>query len=227
ATMIKDSGQKPATSLAAQLLQALAREALAACDPAAAVRRAAHVRPGHLSISGRPISTTKKGRILVLAFGKASPAMTAGLLQRYHEAGGKRALEALVIHPRAEPAAKGRQAQAPPSALATTLQNLHLPASRFRLTLLPGEHPVPLKGSFAAGKAALRFAARAGAGDDLIVLASGGGSALMAVPLPGLMKEIEKTNLYRLLLTCGAPIGAINTVRKHLSAVKGGRLAVA
>src|SRR5262249_6948255 len=90
-----------------------------------------------------------------------------------------------------------------------------------------GEPPVPLKGSFAAGQAALRFAARAGAGEDLIVLASGGGSSLMAAPLSGLMKEADKTALNRVLLTSGAPINTINAVRKHLSAVKGGRLAVA
>src|SRR5436309_3029245 len=92
--IIKDSGARPGTSLAAQLLQTLAGEALAACDPAAAVRRAVHVRPGHLSLSG-------------------------------------------------------------------------------------------------------------------------------------LMKEPDKTGLHRILLTCGAPIATINTVRKHLSAVKGGRLAQA
>src|SRR2546428_10402484 len=94
--MIKDSGARPGTSLAAQLLQTLARQALAACDPAAAMRRAVHVRPGHLSLCGRPISLAKKGRLIVIAFGKAAPAMTKGLLQRFHEAGGKRMLDALV-----------------------------------------------------------------------------------------------------------------------------------
>ena len=72
--IIKDSGARPGLSLAAQLLQTLAREALAACDPAAAVRRAVHVRPEHLSLCGRPIRMAKKGRLLVIAFGKAAPA---------------------------------------------------------------------------------------------------------------------------------------------------------
>src|SRR5206468_3730077 len=97
--IIKDSGARPGISLAAQLLQTLAGEALAACDPAAAVRRAVHVRPGHLSLCGRPISMTKKGRLLVIAFGKAAPAMTKGLLQKFQEAGGKRLFDALVVHP--------------------------------------------------------------------------------------------------------------------------------
>src|SRR5437867_944551 len=226
--IIKDSGARPGASLAAQLLQTLAREALAACDPAAAVRRAVHVRSEHLSLCGRPISLAKKGRLIVMAFGKAAAAMTVGFLQRFHEVDGRRLLDALVVHPKADTSEKGRKAAAcPPAVLATALHELRLPASRCRLKSFPGEHPVPAKYSFAAGKAALRFAARAGAGDDLVVLASGGGSALMALPLPGLMKEADKTGLHRILLTCGAPIGAINTVRKHLSAVKGGRLAVA
>ena len=225
--LIKDSGPRPAAGLAAQLLQALAREALAACDPAAAVRRAAHARPDLLSICGRPISMTRKGRLYLLAFGKAAPAMTIGFVQRFKEAGGKRILEALVVHPPAERPEKGRRTVSnPPPLLTASLADLRLPASRLRLKTVPGEHPVPLKDSFAAGKAAMRFAARATAADDVVFLASGGGSALMTAPLPPLLREIDKTNLHRVLLTCGAPIGSINTVRKHLSAVKGGRLAI-
>src|SRR2546422_5616568 len=98
--IIKDSGARPGLSLAAQLLQTLAREALAACDPAAAVRRAVHVRPEHLSLCGRPIRMAKKGRLLVIAFGKAAPAMTKGFLQKFQEAGGRRLLDALVIQDR-------------------------------------------------------------------------------------------------------------------------------
>ena len=225
--LTKDSGPRPVVGLAAQLLQALAREAVAACDPAAAVRRAVHARPEQLSMCGRPISLTKKGRLYLLAFGKAAPAMTIGFVQRFKEAGGKRILEALVVHPPAERPGKGRRTvSSPPPLLTTSLADLRLPASRLRLKTVPGEHPVPLKESFAAGKAALRFAARATAADDVVFLSSGGGSALMAAPLPPLLKEIDKTNLHRVLLTCGAPIGSINTVRKHLSAVKGGRLAI-
>src|SRR6266850_1524705 len=179
--LIRDSGPRPAAGLAAQLLQALAREALAACDPAAAVRRAAHARPELLSICGRPISMTRKGR---------------------------------------------RTVSNPPPFLTASLADLRLPASRLRLKTVPGEHPVPLKDSFAAGKAAMRFAARATAADDVVFLASGGGSALMTAPLPPLLREIDKTNLHRVLLTCGAPIGSINTGRTQLSAVKGGRLAI-
>jgi len=197
------------TSLAAQLLQAIAHEALAAGDPIAAVRRAVHARPEHLGLCGRAVSLGRKGRLLVVAFGKAAPAMLIGLL----------------VFPRG--AESPRKAAAPPAPLQAALAELRMPASRCRLKLVAAEHPVPLNGSFVAGKTALRFVSRAGAGDDVVFLASGGGSALMAAPLPGLMKETDKTNLHRVLLASGAPITAINTVRKHLSAVKGGRLAVA
>ncbi len=213
------------TSLAAQLLQAIAREALSACDPAAAVRRAVHARPDHLALCGRTLGLNRKGRLLVVAFGKAAPAMLAGLLHRFREAGGRRALDALLVFPRGAESAR-RAPQAPPP-LQAALAELRLPASRCRIKLIAAEHPVPERGSFVAGKAALRFASRAAAGDDVIFLASGGGSALMAAPLPSLMKEADKSSLHRVLLATGAPIAAINTVRKHLSAVKGGRLAVA
>ncbi len=63
--------------------------------------------------------------------------------------------------------------------------------------------------------------------DDLvIVLISGGGSALLSLPAPGVSLD-DKRALTSALLASGSPIGAINTVRKHLSAIKGGRLALA
>lgn len=220
----KGSGVPPGASLAAQLLHAIAQEALAACDPAGAVRRAVHVRPDHLGLCGRAMAMGKKGRLLLLAYGKAAPAMTAGFLQRFKEADGRRVLDGLVIHPRREDAMKKGGAALPP-ALQAALDDLRLPVSRCRLKSIAAEHPLPLRSSFVAGKTALRFAARAGAGDDVVFLASGGGSALMAAPLPGLMKDADKTALHRVLLASGAPISSVNTVRKHLSAVKGGRLA--
>jgi len=225
--LTKDSGDRPAAGLAAQLLQALAKEAIAACDPAAAVRRAVIARPGQLSICGRPMSLARKGRVYLVAFGKAAPAMTAGFLQRFKDAGLGRTVEALVIHPAPAHAGKGhRPPPGPPAPLAEALDILDLPAKYLHLKTAAAEHPVPLKSSFAAGKTALRFVARATPGDDVVYLVSGGGSALLAAPLPPLLKDVDKTNLHRVLLTCGAPISSINTVRKHLSAVKGGRLAL-
>jgi glycerate 2-kinase len=88
------------------------------------------------------------------------------------------------------------------------------------------DHPVPGPGSLAAGKAALGLAGSVGPGDTLVVLVSGGASALMAAPVAGLTLD-DKQQVTRVLLAAGADIRALNTVRKHLSAVKGGRLAAA
>ena len=87
-------------------------------------------------------------------------------------------------------------------------------------------HPVPDDAAAAAADRALALAAGLGADDLLLCLASGGGSALLAKPAPGIALA-EKQALTRSLLACGAAIGEINCVRKHLSAIKGGRLAAA
>ena len=89
-----------------------------------------------------------------------------------------------------------------------------------------GGHPVPTAGSFAAGRRALEIA-RATAGDDvLVVLLSGGASALLEYPADGVTLDDLQATTSR-LLRAGADISALNAVRKHLSAVKGGRLASA
>jgi glycerate 2-kinase len=84
-------------------------------------------------------------------------------------------------------------------------------------------HPVPNARSAAAGRAALRAAAQA---KSPVVLISGGASALWCVPAPGLTLA-DKIEATRALVASGADIHAINCVRKHLSAIKGGRLAAA
>ncbi len=87
-------------------------------------------------------------------------------------------------------------------------------------------HPVPAAGSLAAGRRALALAEQV-AGDGLLVLLlSGGASAALAAPVPGVSLE-DKIRATRLLLRAGVPIDRINCVRKHLSAIKGGWLAAA
>jgi hydroxypyruvate reductase len=95
-----------------------------------------------------------------------------------------------------------------------------------RLRLLEAAHPVPDASSVAAARALLDLGREADERTLFIGLTSGGGSALLCAPAEGLTLE-EKQATTRLLLACGAPITDINTVRKHLSAVKGGRLAAA
>lgn len=87
-------------------------------------------------------------------------------------------------------------------------------------------HPVPDGGSVVAARAVLDVAGAAQPGDVLLLLLSGGASALMALPADGVSLK-DKQRAGELLLRAGAEIHALNTVRKHLSAVKGGRLAAA
>ncbi len=100
-----------------------------------------------------------------------------------------------------------------------------IPESRFRS--IGAGHPVPDAGSLAAARAILDLLAAADANTLVFFLLSGGGSALVELPLhPGVtLSDLQE--LYRLLVQCGAPIDEINAVRKHVSAVKGGRLAAA
>jgi hydroxypyruvate reductase len=87
-------------------------------------------------------------------------------------------------------------------------------------------HPLPNEASVAAASRALDLARTAGERDLLVVLLSGGASAKMALPADGLTLE-EKQRTAARLLAAGADIHELNTVRKHLSAIKGGRLAAA
>jgi hydroxypyruvate reductase len=136
-----------------------------------------------------------KGRTVVIGAGKASAAM-AQAVER-HWAG---ALSGVVVVPYGHGA---------PCA---------------RIEVIEASHPLPdAAGAAAAGRV---LAAVRGLGTDDLVLAliSGGGSALLAAPAPGIGLA-DKQAVTAALLRSGAPIGAINTVRKHLSAIKGGRLA--
>jgi glycerate 2-kinase len=83
-------------------------------------------------------------------------------------------------------------------------------------------HPRPTAGSLAAGREALSWA-RANAGTPALVLLSGGGSALAFAPAPGLAPEV-KIDAVAAVMRAGATIQRLNAVRKHLSALKGGRL---
>lgn len=87
-----------------------------------------------------------------------------------------------------------------------------------------GGHPLPDAGSVDAGRRALALARSLSGDDVLLVLLSGGASSLMALPAPGLSFEDKRETVSR-LLTSGADITDLNTVRKHLSGIKGGRLA--
>jgi len=94
------------------------------------------------------------------------------------------------------------------------------------IEIVEASHPVPDAAGSAAAARILESVRGLIADDLVLVLASGGGSALMALPAPGLALD-DKRMVTRALLRSGATIGEINCVRKHLSAIKGGRLAAA
>jgi glycerate 2-kinase len=93
-----------------------------------------------------------------------------------------------------------------------------------RFEVIRGGHPVPTADSERAGRRALDLAASIGPGESLLILLSGGGSAIMAVPASGVTIDDKRRTTDR-LLKAGADIYALNTVRKHVSALKGGWLA--
>jgi glycerate-2-kinase len=94
-----------------------------------------------------------------------------------------------------------------------------------RLTVIHGSHPIPDQHSLQAGKTVSRYIDDAIGPDDLVfVLITGGASSLMELPAPGVAIE-DIAHINRLLLAGGASITEINTVRKQLSALKGGKLA--
>ncbi|QXQ06144.1 glycerate kinase [Sphingosinicellaceae bacterium] len=105
----------------------------------------------------------------------------------------------------------------------------HLPDSGVDwpgVELIEAGHPYPDQDSVRAAHRALELAHGLEAGDHLLVLLSGGGSALLAAPVKGVTLA-DKQVVTRALLQSGATIEEINRVRKHLSLIKGGRLAVA
>jgi len=95
-----------------------------------------------------------------------------------------------------------------------------------RIEVIEAGHPVPDAAGVRAATRMLELVRGLGEDDLVLCLVSGGGSALLSLPAPGITAE-EKRDINRQLLRSGAPIGEMNCVRRHLSAVKGGRLALA
>lgn len=110
------------------------------------------------------------------------------------------------------------------SGLVVTRYGHHLPTRK--IEVIEASHPVPDAAGLAAARRILSSLEGLTKDDLVICLISGGASALLPLPLEGLSLEDEQA-LNQALLTCGATIGEINCVRRHLSAIKGGRLALA
>jgi glycerate 2-kinase len=93
-----------------------------------------------------------------------------------------------------------------------------------KTTIVEAGHPIPDPEGFEGAKKIQRLLRASGPGDLVVFLLSGGGSALLPLPAEGITLE-EKQQVTQLLLDCGADIGEINTIRKHISQIKGGWLA--
>ena len=160
---------------------------------------------------------SKYDHVVIAAFGKASIPMAVSLASIL----GERVTEGLVVSKAPESGQNSRFSE--------DIENLF--ASR-SIRYIEGSHPVPDERSVQAGREMLNLAMRVKKWEEVgkrtlvFVLVSGGGSALLAVPASGISLE-DKAEATRLLLACGATIHEINTVRKHLSAIKGGLLAKA
>jgi glycerate 2-kinase len=141
-----------------------------------------------------------KGRTVVVGAGKAAAAMAAAL--ETHWPGPADKLSGLVV----------------------TRYGFGRPTER--IEVVEAAHPVPDAAGLDAARRILKAVAGLGEDDLVIALISGGGSALLTLPAPGITLA-DKRSVTDALLRSGADITEINTVRKHLSAIKGGRLAEA
>ena len=164
-------------------------------DAAVAAAHPDSVLAGYLPPPGR-------GRVICLAAGKAAGAMAAAAERHY--------LDRICIEPSRL------------LGIATTRHG-HGVATR-RIRVIEAGHPVPDEAGLQGAKDSLALARDASTDDLLLVLLSGGGSANWIAPVDGI-SFAQKQQVTRALLRSGAPIDEINTVRKHLSRIKGGRLA--
>jgi glycerate 2-kinase len=153
-------------------------------------------------VLARHLRPAPKGRVICLAAGKGAAAMAAAAERHY--------LDAFELDP------------ARLLGIATTRHGHGVPTRRIKV--IEAGHPVPDEAGLKAAEETLALAEGAGADDLLLVLLSGGGSANWIAPAEG-VSFAQKQQVTRALLRSGAPIGEINTVRKHLSRIKGGRLA--
>ncbi len=186
-------GEQDLRVVAAELQQA----ALAAVEPAAAVRRHVRREGDTLNVAGRRYDLRAYERVFVIGGGKAAVPMAgavAGIL-------GARLTEGVLV---------------------TKYGHARYPVPGVQI--LEAGHPVPDQNAVRGAQALADLARRAGERDLVICLISGGGSALLTLPVPGLaLADLQA--LTGALLHVGATINEMNTVRRHWSRIKGGNLA--
>ena len=169
--------------------------ALDAANPRIAIHR--HVRrEGERLLANGAVYDLSRGRVYVVGAGKACAAMAAAV----EEVLGDRIRDGVVV----------------------VKDGYAIPLRRIRVT--QAGHPVPDARGVEGTSAILALLTETGPEDLVIVLISGGGSALLPAPVAGI-DLIDKQTMTRVLLACGATIDEINAVRKHCSRIKGGQMA--
>ena len=178
------------------LLKKLIVQGLAAVDAHTAVGRAISKNGEELIIGRRRYDLHRYERVVVVGAGKATASMARAVEQK--------------LGPRLH------------SGLVVVKYGHDLPTKR--IVVAEAGHPIPDQSGLQAAARLYAMAAELGRRDLLIVLLSGGASSLLPAPVAGVTLA-DKQRTTRELLRCGASIREINTVRKHLSRIKGGRLA--
>jgi glycerate 2-kinase len=145
----------------------------------------------------RHLPPAPRGRLIVLGAGKASAAMARAVEEHW---------------------------PGPLTGLVVTRYGYNVPCER--IEIIEAGHPVPDAAGLRGAERMLALAQNLTADDLVLCLISGGGSALLPLPAPGLTLEVKQA-MARALLASGATISEMNCVRRHLSAIKGGRLGVA
>jgi glycerate 2-kinase len=187
----------------ADVILGVQRAALAAVDPGGAVRRQVRRRGDLLTIAGRTYDLAVTGRIWVVGGGKAAASMTAAL----HTVLGDRLAGGLLV-------TKYGHADS----------RLACAGDTGPVEVVEAGHPLPDEAGVAGTRRMADLLARATGCDLVLAVISGGGSALLTLPAEGLsLADMQRTT--DLLLRSGATIVELNTVRKHLSQIKGGGLA--
>ena len=188
-----------------QLAREIFYETLAAIDIPMTLRQKMARSGSQIRFEGEAVDLAAYDRIVAIAVGKASVAMARGFAELL---GTDFAFEGILVAP--------HESLAEIPEIATGIRG-------FRA--MGAAHPIPDDGSVAAARAIIDLLLRCDSRTLIFFLLSGGGSALIELPLDPNVSLEDLQQLNRLLVGSGASINEINAVRKHLSAVKGGRLA--
>lgn len=183
-----------------QIARRIFQETISAIDIPGAMQRKLRLEGARLRMDEVAVDLSAFQKLRVIAIGKAAHTMVQGLAEAL---GGDFSFEGIA---------------AAPTRAARPLEGVKY--------FIAG-HPMPDAESWKAAEAILGFLKECDEKALLFFLLSGGGSALVELPLEKSWTLDDVRQVHKALVTCGAPIEAMNTVRKHFSAVKGGRLAVA